>query len=99
MVSSIKIAKDAGSSISMISKSFNILTKSLRSLAPLLTKTGLSASGGLAVGAVVAGVAVALVNKETNKMVKSFDYLGESLGRAEKNLQRLKVKLIALKIN
>ncbi len=52
MVSSIKIAKDAGSSISMISKSFNILTKSLRSLAPLLTKTGLSASGGLAVGAV-----------------------------------------------
>ena len=97
MVSSIKIAKDTGSSISMISKSSNILTKSLRSVAPLLTKTGLVASGGLAVGALAAGVAVALVNKETNKMVKSFDYLGESLGEGGKEFAEIEGKIDSVK--
>ena len=86
-LSKIKALSNVGIGIKNISKGIVNSTKSvgglgkkIGSLVPLLGKVGALTSVGLVGGIAVAGTAIALVNKETNKMVKSFDYLGESLG-------------------
>ena len=88
-----KSTKDIERNLLNLGKSSKDLTKDLGSLTPLLTKTGIFTSAGLAIGVGAISAAICMVNKETNNMVKSFDYLGESMGENGEEFKELEGKI------
>lgn len=92
-----KSTKDIERNLLKLGKSSKDVTKDLGSLVPLLTKTGMLTSFGLALGVGAVSAAIVKINKETNKMVKSFDYLGESLGDNGKEFEEIEGKIDTVK--
>ena len=88
-----KSTKDIERNLLKLGKSSRDVTKDLGSLVSLFTKTGVFTSFGLALGVGAVSAAIVNVNKETNKMVKSFDYLGESLGDSGKEFEDIEGKI------
>lgn len=97
LTNSSKAIKDIAVGAASAGKNIGGLTQKAGTLLPILTKAGLLTSTGLVAGVAIAGTTIHLVNKETNKMVKSFDYLGQSLGESGKEFEGIENKIDTVK--